>query len=210
MIMAIRKFINYSALKINYPDFKTPKIYKLYFQKYKYKMTDYNPTKKEVLGEVFNGLGRFSMENVYSFGRGLKKFSVNTGKGLKNFADNTTDCFLEVMASPYVIPTTIRVTVNYDVSDVDLSKIPISERMGAYTGLAGGVVSSIIYGMGYHHIATEMDHPEVLLIPLATNFVSGVGEIGRGLAKNAKQRLLKRHRFEGIESTVDAADSEQE
>jgi len=160
-------------------------------------MTDeYQPTRKEVLSETWNGVrSKFTRENASKFGKSLKAFSEYT-LGIGSL----------MLAIPYIVPTAVR---NFRNVDENTSKTTLAEDIGGYTGTACGILADIGQLGGYYYVAKE-GYPEFLLIPVATNLASGIYEIGRKMYNDAKQRVLEKHKPEGLEATLETTELIQE
>jgi len=170
-------------------------------------MTDeYQSTRKEVLSEILNGVrsgvrSKFTKENASKVGKSLKDFgayAVGTGG--------------RMLAFLYIAPTVVRIIRDPKPDKPDSDSSPYyssAEIIGGYTGTIGGIVADFGQVVGYTYAATE-DHPEFLLIPVATNVASGVYEIGRKIYSDAKERFLEKHKPEGLEATVETAKPAQE
>ncbi len=144
---------------------------------------NYNPTRKEVLREAFSGVN-------------LK----NTRSKLKQVGGDFIAMASISSLCPYIIPTTVR--LHRDIESLgEKVEIDVADYIGLSAGLIAGVGSYIVQVGGYLY-AVEHDHPEALLIPVATNVVSGVYEVGRKIYNNARQKILDKHNAEGLESTL--------
>tara|TARA_Y100000310_G_scaffold272554_1_gene287615 strand:- start:15356 stop:15814 length:459 start_codon:yes stop_codon:yes gene_type:complete len=148
---------------------------------------DYNPTRKEVLEEVVNRIKQpFNRDRLKAVGTKLKE----TGK----YSIATIGFF---SLCPYILPTTIhwiRDGKFFLYQETKHTACNVGLIIGAVTGIALDIAQTV----GYLH-ALEYDHPEVLLIPVVTNAVSGICEAGRKVYNNAKQRISDRHKdLEGM------------
>jgi hypothetical protein len=150
---------------------------------------EYQPTRIEILSEIWNGVRR-------------------CGKSLKDFGKYARKQGELMLTIPYIIPTAVR-NIRNAKSDGDLSKYSLAKNIGGITGVIGGLVADIGQVVGYGYAVKE-DHPEFLLIPVATNVASGVYEIGRKMYANARERVLEKHKPKGLEATLETAQSTQE
>jgi hypothetical protein len=158
---------------------------------------EYQPTKREVLSEIWNGVrSKFTRENT-----------SNVGKSLKDFVGMYAVGTAFMVGMPYAIPTYARGFKNHENSDYDLEMN--AQIVGEIGGIVTGVVADIGQVVGYGYAVKE-DHPEFLLIPVATNIASGVYEIGRKMYNNARQRVLDKHKSESLEATLETAEPAQE
>ncbi|MBW2995887.1 hypothetical protein KY332_01165 [Candidatus Woesearchaeota archaeon] len=110
------------------------------------------------------GLGIFAYESIRDFGKS----------------------FLDRFFSPYALPTVVR-HLNEDVGNFEIEEGILGRKlvdkknlsMSAQAGDLAGIVGLVIQGVGSVGFALDNDCPEVFLIPLATNVLSGVYEWGR-------------------------------
>ena len=152
---------------------------------------NYEPTRKEVFVEIFGNIGGdyFTKDNI----RNLRKGFTDASKIF--FASTAT-----LVSAPYVVPSFSRLIKEVGDEDVQLK---VLERIGLHSGFFTGLVADIGQLFGYFYLAVD-DHPEALLIPLATNVVSGLYEIGRHKYRSVRNRLVEKHRRESLESVVSA------
>ena len=157
---------------------------------------EYEPTKKEVLSEMWNGIrNKFTKENVSKVGKSLKDFGACAG-GIAGV----------MLAIPYIIPTTVR---DFRNSNGDTGGNSLAQNIGGYTGVFSGLVADIGQVLGYSYAVKE-NHPEFLLIPIATNAASGAYEIGRKMYFNAKKRVLENYNSKDLEATLKAEEQVKE
>ena len=155
----------------------------------------YQPTKGEVLGEIVGGVGRkLTRENFSKVGKSVKEFSEFYIVG---------NMFMAI--TPYIMPYLVRRLKEHKQGSEDLS---MAGFLGGTIGLVTGGMLTIGQIQIYQFAMTQ-DHSEVLLIPVATNAVSGVYEIGRKMYKNAKQRLIDKRQSDGLEATLQSTESTQ-
>jgi len=154
---------------------------------------EYNPTKKEIVKEIGSGFkSTFSKENLKDFGKNLKDFG-----GYCGFV------FSLVSIAPYIIPSTIR-SLNEPSSPEDKeTSMNKAEEVGAFTGLGGGVIGWFVQLGSYVHIADKYNLPEIGLIPVATNVLSGIYEFGRHSYKKAEKRLIERDKSKSLDSIAE-------
>ncbi len=147
----------------------------------------YEPSNGEIYKEMWSELRNvFSRENISTAGRSLKGFG--------GLACGTGGAMLLL---PYIVPTALRCLRE---ADGDLSGYSSAEKVGGWVGTLGGLAADIGQISGYVYLATH-DHPEVLAIPAATNFLSGVYELGRAAYGNARDRVIERHATDYLESS---------
>jgi len=157
---------------------------------------EYQPTKKEVLGEMWDGVRS-------SF---TKEKASKVGKPFKEFGNAGLEVGWTLLTMPYVIPSFVRGCKD-DAVKPSYEFDSNAEMVGAYTGCIGGLVADVGQIVGYAY-AVKHDHPEILLIPVATNVASGLYEIGRKMYGNAKQRVLEKHKTGTLEETIETAKQE--
>jgi hypothetical protein len=175
----------------NFKVVKSRKVYKEYVYSNINMPEEYQPTRKEVFGEMVNGVRQyFSGDNLKNIGSKLKQTGGNflTAVGL-------------VSVCPYILPTTIRGVKDAKTSSSGETEFDATHHVGYSTGLLGGLALDVVQITGYSY-AVENDHPEALLIPVVTNVASGVYEVGRSMYKNARERVLEKHKTEGLEATL--------
>ena len=149
---------------------------------------DYKPSKKEVIGVIIDGVkNKIPSYDISKIGDSIKEFSLATSAGIAI-----------LLTAPYIIPHFIRNTKNVKIN------IPGGVDTGGYFGTTLGVASLIGQAAGYHHLSTVYDRPEWLLVPVATNVISGVYEIGRFIYNKAEQEFLKNHKPNSLESKVES------
>jgi hypothetical protein len=148
------------------------------------KEASYKPTTGEVLGEM---------------GSMLKDFRSSLSEPIKDVSKFFSS-IIKVNLAPYFIPTTIY-RLDAKLDDRKEEKIDNSNRWGDFVGLAGLSIQAAIY---YSIVTSKGDsevlekgHPEVLLIPLATNLASGAYEFYRIARENVVKKTTK-----GLEKKV--------
>lgn len=140
---------------------------------------EYQPSTREICAEIW-----------HEFDSTYKGDFLRAGNAFKQFGFLSVGFGGLIALGPYAIPTLIR-TMNGERLFTD-GKYPSVERFGSLIGAAIGVSAIIGQTVGYNYLATH-DHPEALAIPIATNIVSGIYELGRKSYRSARQRLLERH-----------------
>lgn len=142
----------------------------------------YEPSNKEVYAEMWYGIKDLLKRNLPKTIRLLKDFGVYSG-----------DIAVKVALAPYAIPTGVR-KIEESESDGRVSKdwddYSLAQKVGSWAGAYGGIAIDIGQIVGYYLLAKN-DHPEALAIPVATNLISGVYELGRLSYRNARQRILE-------------------
>lgn len=124
----------------------------------------YQPTTAEIIKEAGSSFVHSS------FLKGLKEF----GRGLATSA----------VLFPYALPSFIRAGI---ISDFEgRSSLTTLEKIGAMAGSLPFFTQFIIY------CELSGEHKEILYFPLATNLASFTYEIGRGIYKNAQNKLIER------------------
>ena len=141
---------------------------------------NYNPTRKEVLREAFSEV---SLKNI--------------GSKLRQVGTNFIGVVSAASICPYISPTAFRVWKE----DKSSGKNDVADKIELTAGLLGAIAITYAQAEGYLY-AVEHDHPEALLIPVATNVASGVYEIGRKIYNNTRQKLISKHNAESLESAL--------
>ncbi|MDO8508574.1 MAG: hypothetical protein Q7S27_02720 [Nanoarchaeota archaeon] len=109
---------------------------------------------------------------------------VNRRSNFINFLVPSTNgaCFAVL---PYLLPTAIRQSnepnrgIKFGDLEGELSDSAIkSAQLGFYAGWVVGGTANVLQAYIYSYLAFN-EHPEALLIPVATNVLSGIYEIGR-------------------------------
>ena len=151
----------------------------------------YKPKKKEVLGEVLNGVkDKFTREK-------MKIREKLTKDYLSNFAQG----FLVTCAIPYLLPRVVREFKEGPYDPNPRKNTSIKDR-GFNDGVGLGLVGWIGQAVGYGTIVNKTHRPEILLIPFATNLTSGAYELGRKMYKKAESRLISRHQESSLETAT--------
>jgi hypothetical protein len=154
-------------------------------------MAEYKPTGKEVFGEMVNGIRQYFSDDNFK----------NIGSKLKQTGENFLVAAGAVSICPYILPTTIRRIKDSKSSSNEDIQFDATDHIGYSTGFLSGMALDFAQIIGYSY-AMEHNHPEALLIPVVTNVASGVYEVGRSMYKNARQRVLEKHKTEGLEATL--------
>ena len=207
---------------------------------------EYNPTKKEILNEMWGGITASSRRVTHKVGKSFKGISSKAGRSLKETSNKIERSFKETSyrvrksfkEAPYkvgrsliisgksfgftalltarlshTLPTFIRYGCDANVKS-DTNETPPTQRkksLGEFSryeviSVVSGICSGLVVGVGGqlsgYVYALEKGYPEVLLIPVATNVASGAYEIGRKMYNNARQRVLEKHKTEGLEATI--------
>ena len=153
----------------------------------------YEPSRREICAELWCEFKDLS-----------KKIISGTGKSLKEFGSLASLGGAVMVVSPYAIPTAVRVF--REIKDDDGSnKISLAGTVGAYIGLYCGLAADTGQVFGYAYVA-DRGYPEAFAIPIATNVISGVYELGRKAYKNARQNVVNRHN----ESVVNSSNADAE
>lgn len=117
---------------------------------------------------------------------------------MKTFVGKSAATAAYFIGSPYAIPSFIREYIIYKKTGKGI-EIDLGSHEGTTGLIAGSLVSSGIgFAGGY---ALAHGHAEVLLIPVATNAVSGIYELGR-LVFNKNASLQSHDNSEGIEDVL--------
>ncbi len=152
---------------------------------------DYNPSRREVFREMSSGMSSGSRKvfnGVFS-----KKSVLRIGKEFKDFVIFGGVILGAVSTLPYYIPTVAR-EIKSPLS-YSYRKYSLGENIGGWVGFFGGVALDIGQVYSYHYLATH-NHPEVLVIPVVANVISGGYELSRIGWRNAKKRLVEKHKKE--------------
>ncbi len=155
---------------------------------------EYTPTRKEVFEEIGRGLAKTG-KNI---GTGL----VKTGEAIKNFCMGLGVGLLEISKIPYIIPTYVRQSKELkekNLGDYHLEKSEIAGLLASFIASGVGFIGQIAL---YEHLVKETKHPEIWLVPVATNVASGLYEIGRKMYNNARERVIENHKSKDLESSV--------
>jgi len=143
---------------------------------------DHQPTKKDTLTEIVRNIKKgFNKENFKKVGKEIKDFGCT-------FAETAG----VLLSFPYTIPTQVRIFKEFQSSNPDFS---LGANIGGWSGVVTGIAGYVGQAFGYHYLATH-DHPEALLIPIATNVISAGWELGRKSYRTAKENLIKRNKIE--------------
>ncbi len=129
-------------------------------------------------------------EIVKEIGSDVKKFFDNTPTMLKA-TYGTAKIFGKatggVIVGPYIIPSIVQAFRKID------SEIKPIKQHEVIVGQALGVMPGSLVIFSQMHLYSDLirkGHPEVLLVPVATNILSGIYEWGR----SAQRRLVKKHK----------------
>ncbi|HLC56342.1 MAG TPA: hypothetical protein VJJ23_03855 [Candidatus Nanoarchaeia archaeon] len=138
---------------------------------------NYAPTKSEVVKEIGNGFVSYIKD--WKFKDSNLKYAIES--------------LLFVTIFPYILPTTIR-SLNKPLTAEEKNRT-YTKTEDVLTGLAivAGIGGIVIQVVGYYQLARH-DKEEFLLIPVTTNVISGIYEIGRHQVDNAKRRLIDRNK----------------
>jgi hypothetical protein len=142
---------------------------------------EYKPTRREVLEEMMRG------DCVSKATKPLRDFTRGFVKGYGLLA-----------TLPYFIPTFVRCNKKGNNNILANLDAPGTENVGGTIGAILGGISTFcqaIYATGLA-FGEFGGHREYLLIPLATNALSGVYEIGRNSYLNAKAQVIKKYKEE--------------
>ena len=104
----------------------------------------------------------------------------------------------------YAIPSLARWINDVDIKN-EKYNLTRSQELGCQIGFFAGVASFSSQAIVYGYLACN-DHPEVLLVPLITNLVSGSIEFGRRKYQKAKERLIEK-RSKGLDDFVQRPES---
>ena len=137
---------------------------------------DYQPNNKEIIFEIARGLG----------------FNSNNLRRVAEFLPTSLGAAAALVAMPYAVPSSVRMARNL-AAETGSGQPLDAGQAGVFAGIAVGLSADIGQLIGYFYLARN-DHPEALLLPLATNAASGVYELGRHLYISARDRLIEKHR----------------
>lgn len=140
---------------------------------------EYQPSTREICAEIWSRGEDSHKRNLQIAGSALKEFCFSS----------TKICAITALGL-YTIPTVGRKIREEIAIKDEIDSLP--KHYGELTGGAIGTVAGVVQLFGYCHLATG-DHPELLSIPVATNIISGIYELGRTSYRNARQRLLEKH-----------------
>lgn len=120
-----------------------------------------------------------------------KDIAIESLNILKELAMTVGECVFGLSVFPYILPTSTRlIWAEKHPSEEPFFKSS-ADKSGYYFGCTLGIVSDFAQGGAYYYFLKN-SHPEILLIPLTTNVLSGTYELGRLLLKNAEKRLTDR------------------
>lgn len=125
---------------------------------------EYKPTLKEIAGQM---------------GKDVVNVSYKLGKFGKEFVKDFGESFLRVSVLPYMLPNLFR---NFEGIEEDFL-----DSAGGLIGISSGFFSYAPQVFGYYSLCHK-GHPEILLLPVATNVASGLYK----LARSAKERMADR------------------
>ena len=143
-------------------------------------MTDkYEPSLKDIITQIYK-------EGKYVFNIFANK------KNIKEFSRGFLKTYLYMGFTPAIIPSTSTYITNacYGKEDKKIStEIPITsaQTSGHVIGAILGTITAI--GSFSYVANSTKDNKELLIIPLATNLISGVYEY----VKYTKQKLIEQH-----------------
>ncbi len=152
----------------------------------------YEPSSREVRAEIWRGLKDSCREKV-------KK-----GEPLKEFAGFFGGIGMLMVISPYAVPTAVRVVKDTGLDD-GIDDYSLAQNMGGYAGALGGFLADAGQVAGYIYCYNH-GCPEIIALPVTTNVVSGIYELGRIAYKNARQRAIERHAIEIPDSSSGSTD----
>ena len=114
---------------------------------------------------------------------------ISKKENVKEFRDMAIGNTVLFATSPYYISTTIRVLREAEDGQTKFTR---AQDCGGYLGCCMGIAAIVGQSIGYNYL-TAHDHPGVLAIPVATNAISGIYELGRKAYMNAKHRSAEKH-----------------
>ena len=152
----------------------------------------YEPSRKEVLRAMPHDLrtylqndARQTLTDIVSAG----KHVAAAGKQFVAFVSAGAQMTVFMNLAPYVIPTlseTLR-DKNYVPP-----KLTMAENVGYTIGSAGGI--SLLVGQGcLYWYAANHGHAEALLLPVATNALTGLAVVSNRWYTTTRERLTKEH-----------------
>ncbi len=138
---------------------------------------NYVPTKSEIAKEIGNNF-------------------VDSVKNLK-FKNSILEEAVAIMALINIFPYSIASAIRYfkePVSEEEKNRIYTkTDHVITVSSILAGVCGVGMQVFGYYQLARH-GKEEFLLLPVATNVISGIYEIGRYQVNNAKRRLINRHK----------------
>lgn len=134
----------------------------------------YKPSGKEVLEEVLKG-----------------DYISRATKPVRDFCYGFVKFYSIITTFPYAVPSYVRKFRNKEYFSF-LEKGTNAMGVGLVLGSVAGAGTDVFQLASYIKTAVE-DHPAVLLIPVATNAVSAVYEMGRRTYLNARDKLEKEY-----------------
>jgi len=141
-------------------------------------MDEAYPSRREVYKEIFSR----TKDKLLNFGESVKEAGISTVAATSLIA-----------LMPYRIPTIVRDFREYDASgrlENGIWKKASSEKIGASLGIVLGLSSWALQAAGYQYLCNH-GHSEALALPLATNVISGVYELGRRHYKKVRNQLIE-------------------
>lgn len=141
------------------------------------KYENYKPAKKEIYDELISGFKNKSIEYFKAF----VSPAISAGA-------------VSAVASMHAIPSYFR-WLRARVEN-DAEQPGVGSFISTCTGMLTGITISTIGSELIYISVLKSDYPEIALLPIATNVLSGLYELGRGSYKNAEKRLIKKRKAE--------------
>jgi len=150
-------------------------------------MENYEPSikdiSKRICGDMYNG---------------IKKAITPSRKGVIEAAEVVIGAPIAMNILPYVIPSLIAGIKNTENSNCSDTKESLVYNIGYGSAAIGG---SVLFGSQAYLYAGAVINgsPEVLGIPIVTNLLSGIYEIG----KKTRANLINENKQNSLESKID-------
>ncbi|MCK4729873.1 MAG: hypothetical protein KAT28_01000 [Candidatus Aenigmarchaeota archaeon] len=150
-------------------------------------INEYEPTKKEIYSEIYRGMKRYTKNKIETICDDTKnKFGTVYNK-LENVGIPYLAGALSVPITGCIFPSFIKhVYIDRNTQEGIDEELNLYEKIGVCGGLITGTGITIL------GIDLAMEYPELFLIPLTTNIISGAYEFNEKYQK-IKQNLIEQH-----------------
>lgn len=153
---------------------------------------EYNVSGKEIIEEM---LFKGNRDDSSHINKGKKKKIVDF---LYNYSVG-----LEMIPLLYRVPSIVRLNREYSKEHKDESTEDTwADILGGLAGQATAMAVHMASALCLYEPAIRKGHPEILLIPVATNIASGIYEAGRKAYEDAEQRVIQNKKDSGLEKKL--------